>query len=65
VRTLIKETEKDVIISFNGEASGQFRKDGRNDKLIKLLGDYEFTAFREGIMKTYKWYMENKDLYGK
>jgi GDP-L-fucose synthase len=65
VRTLVKETEKDVIISFSGEASGQFRKDGSNDRIIKLLGDYEFTTFRKGVMKTYKWYMENKDLYGK
>ncbi len=59
VRILVRESEKKIRISFNGETSGQFRKDGSNQKLIDLLGGYDFTTFREGAMKTYKWYLED------
>jgi GDP-L-fucose synthase len=60
VRVLIQQSGKKIKISFNGESSGQFRKDGNNQKLIDLLEGYEFTTFKEGIMKTYKWYLNDE-----
>ena len=53
-----KVCEKDVIIEFNGDKAlnGQHRKDGDNGKLIKLIGDFEFTGLEEGLRKTYEWY---------
>jgi len=57
---LLAKVKKNVILSFNGERDGQYRKDGSNKKLLELIGDYEFTSFEDGILKTYRWYMENK-----
>tara|TARA_R110000824_G_scaffold50219_5_gene140452 strand:+ start:3076 stop:3993 length:918 start_codon:yes stop_codon:yes gene_type:complete len=51
--------EKDVRLEFNNSLDGQFRKDGSNARLLELLGDFEFTSFKEGVRKTYNWYMEN------
>ena len=59
--TLIKQIGKNVRLSFNGKMSGQFRKDGSNDKLMEMLNSFEFTPFKEGILKTYRWYEENKN----
>jgi len=59
-RTLTKQVDKNVRLSFNGKMDGQFRKDGSNQQLMGLLGPFEFTSFEEGIMKTYKWYTENQ-----
>lgn len=53
-------TGKDPHVSFNGELDGQYRKDGSNAELKKLIGDYQFTPFRRGLLKTIKWYKENK-----
>ena len=52
--------KKNITISYNGELDGQYRKDGSNDKLLKLIGNFEFTSFRNGINKTYNWLSENK-----
>mgnify|MGYP005992199437 CR=1 FL=1 len=56
INILLTKTQKDVIINYNNELDGQFRKDGSNKKLLELIGDYKFTNFNEGIMKTYEWY---------
>ena len=44
---------------FNNKFDGQFRKDGRNIKLLKTIGDFNFTPFSTGFKKTYEWYLEN------
>lgn len=51
---------KDVLFSFNGAYEGQHRKDGSNRALIELIGKYDFTKFKDGVKKTYNWYLENK-----
>ena len=51
---------KNLQISFNGNLDGQYRKDGSNEKLLNLIGDYKFTKIEEGLKKTYEWYKENK-----
>jgi GDP-L-fucose synthase len=58
-RTLIEQTGKNVRTLFNGNMDGQFRKDGSNEKLLKLIGPFDFTTFKEGVSKTYNWYSEN------
>ena len=58
-RTLIEQTGKNVRTLFNGDMDGQFRKDGSNERLLKLTGPFDFTTFREGVSKTYNWYSEN------
>jgi len=59
-RTLIEQTNKNVRTLFNGEMDGQFRKDGSNIRLINTIGPVDFTSFKDGVMKTYKWYSENQ-----
>ncbi|QZP17998.1 NAD-dependent epimerase/dehydratase family protein [Methylophilales bacterium] len=56
---LMKEiSNKKLIIKFNGELDGQFRKDGSNEELLKLIGEYNFTNLRDGLIKTYNWYQK-------
>lgn len=57
---LIKISGKHLSYSFNGNLDGQFRKDGSNESLLNLIGDFKFTSFEDGIKKTYNWYLENK-----
>jgi len=47
---------KKVSPKFNGEYEGQYRKDGCNKGLLKLIGDFQFTTFEQGFRKTYDWY---------
>lgn len=53
---LLKKVNKNVKIRYNQKLDGQFRKDGSNKKLLKLISDYKFTSFEEGVLKTYEWY---------
>jgi len=58
-QTLLSQVDKDINIVYNNKLDGQFRKDGSNHKLKELIGDFKFTKFKDGIMKTYNWYLEN------
>jgi GDP-L-fucose synthase len=58
-RILVKKSDKNVIISFDGKVDGQFRKDGDNEKFLKLMGGFQFTPFEKGVFATYKWYLNN------
>lgn len=59
IKISLQLLKKDVNITFNHKLDGQFRKDGSNKALLRLLGDFEFTSFREGLSKTIEWYKEN------
>ena len=56
----LKLFDKDVKLEFNNNLDGQYRKDGSNKELLKLIGDFEFTTFKEGLRKTYDWYVSSK-----
>jgi GDP-L-fucose synthase len=47
---------EDLSFVFNNEFDGQFRKDGSNKQLKKVLGDIDFTPFRVGVKEAYEWY---------
>jgi len=55
----LKISKKDIKYKFTGEHEGQIRKDGKNNKLLKLIGDYKFTPFENGLRETYEWYKES------
>ena len=38
--------------SFTGQLDGQYRKDGSNKELLKLIGDFSFIPFKAGIQET-------------
>lgn len=61
--TALKVAEKDVIIRFNGDEAlnGQYRKDGSNEKLLNLIGDFEFTDLETGLRKTYEWLKQSRE----
>lgn len=54
-----KVTNKKVKIEFNNKLDGQYRKDGSNKELSKIVPNFQFTDFKTGFKKTYKWYSEN------
>ena len=56
INICIKKVNKNVIIKYNNQFKGQYRKDGSNKKFIDLIGEFEFTAFERGLKKTYEWY---------
>jgi len=59
VNIALNKSEKNVTIGFNNMFDGQFRKDGDNTNLLKLIGDFKFTPFQKGFNETYKWYKDN------
>lgn len=59
-RILISNLNINIKVSYNKELDGQYRKDGSNKELLKVIGDYQFTTFKEGIEKTYNWYQRKK-----
>jgi len=56
----VRRSGKNIELLFNGKLAGQHRKDGNNKKLKDLIGDFKFTTFQKGLLKTYNWYWENK-----
>jgi len=56
---LISQVHKNIEIVYNNKLDGQFRKDGSNKRLKEVIGDYHFTTFQEGVLKTYDNYREN------
>lgn len=51
---------KNLSFTFNGNLDGQYRKDGSNKKLQKLLKNFTYTSLEEGLKITYGWYNVNK-----
>lgn len=51
--------KKEIV--FNGEFAGQYRKDGSNNRLKELIGQFDFTTFKNGITKTYEWYKNSNN----
>ena len=56
--TLTSQIDKNLKVGFNNSLAGQFRKDGSNRKLLELIGNFNFTKFKDGIYKTYEWYSQ-------
>ena len=52
----IKISKKKVNYVFNGELDGQYRKDGSNKELLKLIGPFEFTPLEKALQISYLWY---------
>ena len=57
INIFLKNIDKEVTITYNGNLDGQFRKDGSNKRFKKFFEDYKFTNFRDGVRKTHEWYI--------
>lgn len=57
----LKTTDsEDMNIEFDKSfPDGQNRKDLNVEKLIEIIGDFDFTTLYTGIKKTYQWYLKN------
>lgn len=67
----IKEIADSIVkyIGFEGECTfdtsksdGQFRKPASNEKLLGLMGDFEFTPFQTALETSVKWFVDNYDV---
>jgi GDP-L-fucose synthase len=53
------EAEDVEILWDSSKPDGQFRKDVSNEKMLRIIPDFEFTSLEEGIKKTYKKIIES------
>jgi GDP-L-fucose synthase len=49
------------IIFDKSKPDGQYKKTADNTKLLKLIGDYDFTTINNGLSKTIDWFVSNYD----
>ncbi len=47
-------------IEYNGELDGVYRKDASSDRLLGVIGEYEFTKLKDGVYKTYESFLEKQ-----
>ena len=52
---------QDMIEFDSSYSDGQYKKTADNSKLKKLIKDFEFTNFEDGIEKSVKWFVDNFD----
>lgn len=66
----IKDVALEIAKSFDYEhmmefdtrySDGQYKKTADNAKLMKLIGDFEFTPIDKGIKKNTEWFIKNFD----
>jgi len=43
-------------------SDGQFKKTVSNQRLQQLFPDFKFISVQEGIKKTIRWFLENKEI---
>ncbi|EPQ51940.1 NAD P-binding protein [Gloeophyllum trabeum ATCC 11539] len=64
----IKEVADAIVkaVGFQGEykfdpsrPDGQFRKPASNEKLLKLMGGFQFTPFEKALDESVKWFLDN------
>ncbi|KAF9511456.1 hypothetical protein BS47DRAFT_1383446 [Hydnum rufescens UP504] len=64
----IKEVADSIVkaVGFQGDykfdtsrSDGQFRKPASNAKLLRLIGNFEFTPFDKALDETVKWFLDN------
>jgi GDP-L-fucose synthase len=53
---------KGKIVWDTTKSDGQFKKTACNDKLRKLLPDFQFTPMKDGIQASVDWFFENYDI---
>ncbi|KIY62619.1 epimerase-domain-containing protein [Cylindrobasidium torrendii FP15055 ss-10] len=67
----IKEVADAIVkaMDFKGEyrfdpskADGQYRKPASNEKLLKLMGGFEFTPFEQALKESVDWFLENYEI---
>jgi UDP-glucuronate 4-epimerase len=60
ITKLIKLTRFHQIRKIEAKNIEVLKTYGSNKKLLKLIGDFKFTKFDDGLKKTYLWFVKNK-----
>ena len=61
-KLIAKKFNYEHMIEFNNKYSdGQYKKTADNSKLIKLIGEFEFTKLEDGLNETIDWFLKNYD----
>jgi len=62
VDTIVDKMEYKGEVTWDSSFSdGQFKKTASNEKLRKLLPNFKFTSFADGVAETVKWFNDNYD----
>ena len=59
---IAKEFNYEEKIKFDSSYSdGQYKKTVSVNKLLNVIGDFQYTKIEDGIKKSVRWFIENKD----
>ena len=59
---IAKEFNYEERIKFDSSYSdGQYKKTVSVNKLLSLIGDFQYTKIEDGIKKSVNWFIQNKD----
>ena len=59
---IAKKFNYEHMIEFDNKYSdGQYKKTADNRKLMKLIGEFDFTKLEDGLNETIDWFLENYD----
>ena len=59
---IAKEFNYEERIKFDSSYSnGQYKKTVSVNKLLSVIGDFQYTKIEDGIKKSVRWFIENKD----
>ncbi len=62
IAQLIKKiTNFNGELKFNGKFDGPINKSASNDKLIQIIGNFNFTPLQVGLENTYNWFLDSKN----
>jgi GDP-L-fucose synthase len=64
IKKMIEVSGKDLSYNFNGAFPGKFRKDCKNDALIEICGHSTFTDLKDGLAKTYNFFVDSQSQEG-
>ena len=60
INKLIRLTRFNYVRKIEAKNIEVLKTYGSNKKLFKIIGDFKFTKFDEGLKNTYLWFIKNK-----
>lgn len=57
--SIARSFDYENLIFDTSYSDGQYKKTADNNKLMKLIGNFKFTPFEEGIKKSTNWFIKN------
>jgi hypothetical protein len=57
---MIQLTKFNLVQKISAQKVEVVKTFGSNKKLLKLIGNFKFSRFDDGLKKTYLWFIKNK-----